>query len=169
MTDDDFAGLLSSEQERLRRIIRAVVFCGAATGDILQRSNLVAWEKRNTFVHGTNFRKWINTIVRYEILAHRRDKIRRKETVLSEQAEEKLFVTEDANDSDEIAKALQGCLQALREEDRVLLRNRYSGKNTLRAYAEEAGRSEAGIRVSLHRLRKALKACVEAKIKNEQG
>ena len=45
MTDDDFAGLLSSEQERLRRIIRAVVFCGAATGDILQRSNLVAWEK----------------------------------------------------------------------------------------------------------------------------
>ena len=75
MTDDDFAGLLSSEQERLRRIIRAVVFCGAATGDILQRSNLVAWEKRNTFVHGTNFRKWINTIVRYEILAHRRDTV----------------------------------------------------------------------------------------------
>ena len=169
MTDDDFAGLLSSEQERLRRIIRAVVFCGAATGDILQRSNLVAWEKRNTFVHGTNFRKWINTIVRYEILAHRRDRIRRKETVLSEQAEEKLFVTEDANGSDEIAKALRGCLQALREKDRVLLRNRYSGNHTLRAYAEEAGRSEAGIRVSLHRLRKALKACVEAKIKNEQG
>ena len=167
MTDDDFAGLLSSEQERLRRIIRAVVFCGAATGDILQRSNLVAWEKRNTFVHGTNFQKWINTIVRYEILAHRRDRARRKETVLSEQAEEMLFVTENADDSDETAKALRGCLKALREEDRVLLRNRYSGKNTLRAYAEETGRSEAGIRVSLYRLKKALKACVEAKINHD--
>ena len=168
MTDDDFAGLLSSEQERLRRIIRAVVFCGAATGDILQRSNLVAWEKRNTFVHGTNFRKWINTIVRYEILAHRRDKTRRKETVLSEQAEEMLFVTDDGVDEgDETTKALRGCLESLREEDRVLLWNRYSGKNTLRAYAEETGRSEAGIRVSLHRLRKALKACVETKMKNE--
>ena len=168
MTDDDFAGLLSSEQERLRRIIRAVVFCGAATGDILQRSNLVAWEKRNTFVHGTNFRGWINTIVRYEILAHRRDRARRKETVLSEKTEEMLFVTDDVvDDSDETANALRDCLNALRDEDRVLLRNRYSGKNTLRAYAEETGRSEAGIRVSLHRLRKALKACVEAKMKHE--
>ncbi|MBT6459382.1 MAG: hypothetical protein HOK57_06105, partial [Planctomycetaceae bacterium] len=92
-------------------------------------------------------------------------KTRRKETVLSEQAEEMLFVTDDGVDEgDETTKALRGCLQALREEDRVLLENRYSGKNTLRAFAEEAGRSEAGVRVSLHRLRKALKACVEAKM-----
>jgi DNA-directed RNA polymerase specialized sigma24 family protein len=78
-----------------------------------------------------------------------------------------LFVTENADDSDETAKALRGCLKALREEDRVLLRNRYSGKNTLRAYAEETGRSEAGIRVSLYRLKKSLKACVEAKVNRE--
>jgi len=105
--------------------------------------------------------------VRYEILAHRRDKTRRKETVLSEQAEEMLFVTDGVDEGDETTKALRGCLESLREEDRVLLRNRYSGKNTLRAYAEETGRSEAGIRVSLHRLRKALKACVEAKVNRE--
>ena len=86
---------------------------------------------------------------------------------------EEVEFTKDANkddgvdEGDETTKALRGCLESLREEDRVLLRNRYSGKNTLRAYAEETGRSEAGIRVSLHRLRKALKACVETKMKNE--
>ena len=45
MADDDFAELLASEQNRLRRVIRSVVLCGAATADILQRGNLIAWEK----------------------------------------------------------------------------------------------------------------------------
>ena len=60
---DDYAEL-ASEQNRLRRVIRSIVFCGAATADILQRVNLIAWEKQKEFEQGTNFRNWINAIVR---------------------------------------------------------------------------------------------------------
>jgi len=166
MADDDFEVLLASEQNRLRRVIRSVVLCGAATADILQRANLIAWEKRTEFGEGTNFRGWINAIVRYEILAHRRDKARKRETMLSKETEELLFVTDDRFEKKlEIeAHALRDCLKVLRERDRALLRERYSGEKTLRAYAEKTGRSEAGLRVTLHRLRQTLKKCVESRM-----
>ena len=82
MADDYFAELLASEQNRLRRVIRSIVFCSEATADILQRVNLIAWEKQNEFEQETNFRSWINAIVRYEIIAHRRDRARKKEIML---------------------------------------------------------------------------------------
>ena len=166
MADDDFAELLASEQNRLRRVIRSVVLCGATTADILQRANLIAWEKRTEFGEGTNFRSWINVIVRYEILAHRRDKARKKETMLSEETEELLFVTDESFEKklEEEAHALRDCLKVLREHDRALLRERYSGEKTLRAYAEKTGRSEAGLRVTLFRLRQTLKKCVESRM-----
>ena len=100
MADDYFAEILASEQNRLRRVIRSVVLCGATTVDILQRANLIAWEKRTEFEEGTNFRRWINAIVRYEILAHRRDQARKKETMLSRETEELLFVTDDGCEGD---------------------------------------------------------------------
>ena len=169
MPDDDFAELLACEQNRLRRVIRSVVLCNATTADILQRANLIAWKKRHEFGEGTNFRGWINAIVRYEILAHRRDRARKKEIMLSRETEELLFVTNDGfeGDLETEALALRDCLEALREQDRVLLMERYSGEKTLRTYAGKMGRSEAGLRVTLHRLRQALKKCVKLRMSKE--
>ncbi len=169
MPDDDFAELLAFEQNRLRRVIRSVVLCNATTADILQRANLIAWKKRHEFGEGTNFRGWINAIVRYEILAHRRDRARKKEIMLSRETEELLFVTNDRFPSDLETEelALKDCLETLREQDRALLMERYSGEKTLRRYAERTGRSEAGLRVTLHRLRQALKKCVKLRMSKE--
>ena len=100
MADDYFAELLASEQNRLRRVIRSIVFCSAATADILQRVNLIAWEKQNEFEQETNFRNWINAIVRYEILAHRRDRARKKEIMLSEETAELMFLSNDDVEDD---------------------------------------------------------------------
>ncbi|MDO7688015.1 MAG: sigma-70 family RNA polymerase sigma factor [Pirellulales bacterium] len=170
MADDDFAELLASEQNRLRRVIRSVVLCSATTADILQRANLIAWKKRNDFEAGTKFRGWINAIVRYEILAHRRDRARKKEIMLSEETEELLFLANDnlEDDREGEAQALRECVETLREQDRALLRERYSSAGTLQAYAEKTGRSVAGLRVTLHRLRQALKKCVEARLSVNQ-
>ena len=169
MADDNFAELLASEQKRLRRVIRSVVLCNATTADILQRANLIAWKKRHEFGEGTNFRGWINAIIRYEILAHRRDRARKKEIMLSRETEDLLFVSDNGfeGDLETEALALRDCLEALREQDRALLKERYSGEKTLRTYAEETGRSEAGLRVTLHRLRRALKKCVKLRMSKE--
>ncbi len=166
MADDYFAELLASEQNRLRRVIRSIVFCSAATADILQRVNLIAWEKQNEFEQETNFRNWINAIVRYEILAHRRDRARKKEIMLSEETAELMFLSNDdvEDDREGEAEALKECIKTLREEDRALLRERYSNTGTLKVYAEKTGRSEAGLRVTLHRLRQALRKCVKLRL-----
>lgn len=171
MADDYFAELLASEQTRLRRVIRSIVFCSATTADILQRVNLIAWEKQNEFEQETNFRSWINAIARYEILAHRRDRTRKKEIMLSEKTAELMFLSNDDVDDDREgeAEALKECIKTLREQDRLLLRERYSGSGTLQAYAEKTGRSEAGLRVTLHRLRQALKKCVNSRLSMNQN
>ena len=166
MADDYFAELLASEQNRLRRVIRSIVFCSEATADILQRVNLIAWEKQNEFEQETNFRNWINAIVRYEILAHRRDRARKKEIMLSEETAELMFLSNDnvEDDREGEAEALKECIKTLREEDRALLRERYSSTGTLKVYAEKTGRSEAGLRVTLHRLRQALRKCMKSRL-----
>ncbi|MEO2000080.1 MAG: sigma-70 family RNA polymerase sigma factor [Pirellulales bacterium] len=171
MADDYFAELLASEQNRLRRVIRSVVFCSATTADILQRVNLIAWKKRNDFGEETNFRSWMNAIVRYELLAHRRDRARKKESMLSEETEELLFQTNDDLEDDRVgeAQALRECVKTLRKQDRALLMERYSGAGTLQAYAEKTGRSAAGLRVTLHRLRQALKKCVQVRLSTNDG
>ena len=170
MADDYFAELLASEQNRLRRVIRSIVFCSAATADILQRVNLIAWEKQNEFEQETHFSHWINAIVRYEILAYRRDRVRKKEVMLSEETAELLFLSNDdvEDDREGEVEALKGCIKTLREEDRALLRERYSSTATLKQYAEKTGRSEAGLRVALHRLRQALRKCVKSRLSMNQ-
>ncbi len=86
--------------------------------------------------------------------------------MLSEETEELLFLANDdlEDDREGEAQALRECVETLREQDRALLRERYSSAGTLQAYAEKTGRSVAGLRVTLHRLRQALKKCVEARL-----
>jgi RNA polymerase sigma-70 factor (ECF subfamily) len=89
--------------------------------------------------------------------------------MLSRETEKLLFVTNDGfeGDLETEALALRDCLEALREQDRALLMERYSDEKTLRTYAEKTGRSEAGLRVTLHRLRQALKKCVKLRMSKE--
>ena len=95
---------------------------------------------------------------------------RAKEIMLSEETAELMFLSNDdvEDDREGEAEALKECIKTLREEDRALLRERYSSTGTLKVYAEKTGRSEAGLRVTLHRLRQSLRKCVKSRLSMNQ-
>lgn len=162
---------LDVEQPFLAAVVRSVVPRPDAAADIVQRVNLAIWKKAADFQPGTSFRRWALAFVRYELLAYRRTLARNREVMLTSEAES-LLVSHAADSPDsemgERQRALRDCLAGLRAEDMRLLQARYEQAETLEASAARLGRSVGGLRVSLHRLRKSLKACVEQRLGSDQ-
>lgn len=159
---------LDAEQPFLMAIVRRVIPGPDQAADVVQRVNLAIWKKRGDFQPGTSFRSWALAFVRYELLAYRRNLARSREVMLSPEAEE-LLVSRAASspvcDVGDREQALRKCLELLRPEQLRLLQARYERAEPLEEAAERLGRSVGGMRVSLHRLRKSLKDCVEKKLR----
>ncbi len=173
--ESQFQDLLQAAQPFLKVAIRAVVVDTDLSMEILQRVNLAIWEKRQKFEPGTSFQHWAMAFVRFEILAVRRDFARNREQLFSATAEETAYEASSFFSSIEIdaverlnaeRAALQACLETLGEKEQELLRVRYQDQKSLKDYASETGRSEGGLRVSLHRLRQAIRRCVESRLEN---
>ena len=77
-------------------------------------------------------------------------------------------LTSRATDLDVRQSALQGCLENLRPAQRDLIRHRYVHRTLLKEYAEDVGRSVGGLKVTLHRIRTALAACIEQKLASQE-
>jgi RNA polymerase sigma-70 factor (ECF subfamily) len=63
--------------------------------------------------------------------------------------------------------ALDGCLEEMPEEHRALVRMRYEQAFSCESIAERANKSTRAIYMKLHRLRHALRDCVEMKLSEE--
>ena len=57
-------------------------------------------------------------------------------------------------------RALDKCLGRLEEKERQLVEHRYFSGSTLEAFSTRCGRSADSLRVSLFRIRAALKKCI---------
>ena len=58
-------------------------------------------------------------------------------------------------------ETLGRCMQALKPKEQQLVHARYSKSTTLEAYASQVGSTAGSMKVSLHRIKKKLKFCVE--------
>lgn len=166
--DASFVTLLTASQLSLLLYVRSLMPGDPAAQDVAQQANATIWEKRAEFELGTNFKAWAFSIARYEVLNRRKQQSRDARLVFSEDLERTIAV-ELAEAPDEIQRrqeALRGCLQKLRSQDRELLLHRYSSRTTLAEYSGLVGRSVGGLKVTLHRLRSALLACIEAELQS---
>jgi RNA polymerase sigma-70 factor (ECF subfamily) len=71
-------------------------------------------------------------------------------------------------DTESRHEALRVCLDRLRAEDRMLILNRYIADQNLDLLARESGRKKDSLKVSLHRIRAVLKACMNRRIQPGQ-
>lgn len=139
--------------------------------DVLQKTNLVLWNKHAQFTPGTSFRAWAFKIARYEMLHHLRS-LRRDGWV---PLDENLMETIAGELPDELAPAhermaaLEHCLRKIRPEDRQLLENRYTKGRALDDFALATGRSVSSLSVTLFRLRAALRQCIERRLVPKGG
>jgi len=166
-----FVAQLTEHQLALQLYVRSLLPGDLAAGDVTQQANTKIWEKRSEFELGTNFKAWAFSIVRFEVLNYRKKQARDARLVFSGELEE--VIESEMAEADlclqKRHEALRECISKLRLVDRQLLMHRYSSRGTLAEFAEVVGRSLGGLRVTLHRLRSALLACMKRRLGTEEA
>ena len=167
--DSEFVALLTEHQAALRLYVASLLPGDPSAADVSQLANSTIWKKRSDFELGTNFKAWIFSIARYEVLNYRktqaRDRLVFSEELLDIMAEEMPQLSDDMA-SRQIA--LKGCLDNLKSSERELILHRYFEDTSLKDYAAQINRSVGGLKVTLHRIRTKLQSCIEQKILVEE-
>lgn len=163
----EFEELLISHQRSLLYYIKSLVSNHHEGEDLLQKVNLILWQKRANFEAGSNFRAWSFSIARLEVLNQLRRQ-RRDQRVFSDRPNhESLPVFEPAAGmkDEALLGALKDCLGRLSSQDQELLFVRYATDRPLKEYAENLGRSPGTLKARLFRIREHLKKSIEARLR----
>lgn len=138
--------------------------------DIQQDTNLVLWQKFDTFEPGTSFHAWASKVAYYQVLKWRegrgRDAASLDPSVMKLLADDAQAMVENA---DARRDALRSCLTKLRDADRELIQQRYAPGSTGRAIAQQLGRPENSVYKSISRIRAALLVCIENTLNDEDA
>ena len=162
----EFVSQIARYQSALHAYIISLMPGMDGVDDVLQETNLVLWEKRRTFEPGSNFRAWACAIARFRVMGHRRKLARQGFQLFDDDLAEQL-ATECEAEPEELSErvhALEHCLGHLQEKERALIEFRYFSDSQLEEYAAQCGRPVESLRVSLFRIRAALKKCITGEL-----
>ena len=135
------------------------------TLEVLQRTNLVIWQKAADYQPGTSFEAWAFTIARFQLMAWRKNQSRNRlvfsDTVYEQidSKSEKPEVSDDAR-----VDVLKECVQQLNVDESKLLEQRYQEDLPLDTIASTMNMSLDAIGMRLSRIRKKLGQCIQRKI-----
>ena len=159
----EFVSLMVQHQRTLLAFILGLMPVRADAEEILQRTNVILWKKRDDFELGTSFRSWAFTVARWETRAFVREKGRKSWLVYDDEVASLLadrLASVPVPGLGERAVALRRCLSGLSPEHRALIVARYQEGLSFGECAERFDRSEGGLRVTLHRLKTTLRRCI---------
>lgn len=162
----EFVCLIARHQASLHAFIISLMPGLDGVDDVLQETNMVLWEKRGSYEPGTDFRAWACTIARFKTMAHRRKIARLGIRSFDDDLLDVLAAECEASpdELDEKLRALEKCLGRLNEPERGLIEHRYYSATGLDEFAARSGRPVESLRVSLFRIRAALKKCISAEL-----
>lgn len=167
MSDDsaEFIRLLTDHQVDLQAFILSSLGDYANTLDVLQRTNVVLWQKVDQFRAGSPFLPWALKIAKFEILAYMRAR-RRDRHVFSPEVVELMVDTaiERSAELSPRSDALRQCIKELPERSREFLRIRYAQEQSVKQISEKTGRSIDAVKSLYHRIRIALARCIDRKV-----
>jgi RNA polymerase sigma-70 factor (ECF subfamily) len=134
--------------------------------DVLQETNLVMWRRMETFTPGTDFGAWARRCAYFQAMAFLRDR-KRGPSLLGEELLAMIAEEEEATPGDEYERklALRDCLGRLDDGQRRLIKCRYHDRVPVRKLAEDHGKSESAIKMTLMRIREMLQVCIDSKLK----
>ncbi|HEY1120862.1 MAG TPA: sigma-70 family RNA polymerase sigma factor [Haloferula sp.] len=163
----EFEELLIAHQRSLLLYIKSLVTNHHEAEDLLQRANMILWQKRANFESGSNFRAWSFTIARLEVLNQLRQQRRDQRVFSDRQNFESSPVFDPAAEGDDEAMlhALKDCLERLSSKDQELLFVRYATDQPLKEYAENLRRSPGTLKARLFQIRENLKKSIEARLR----
>lgn len=161
---DAFVRLLARNHRPLYAYILSLLPNWADADDVLQETTLRLWEQFEKFEEGTDFGAWSRAVARFQVMTRQKQKSRQQER-FSDVFLDQLEGARTA-DTDDLGRhdALLRCIDRLTSEDRELLADYYAPDVVVADVAARRGRTVGSLRVSLHRLRRALRDCVERRI-----
>jgi RNA polymerase sigma-70 factor (ECF subfamily) len=138
--------------------------------DVLQDTNVDLWSRADEYDFDRPFLPWAFAFARNRVLAHRKSQSRSR-LLFSDAAMARIEAecAELAGTADARLTALQKCLQKLNSRQAHLIRERYSGKATVKSIAAQMGETAHNVASQLHRARKQLGRCVNATLAAEEG
>jgi RNA polymerase sigma-70 factor (ECF subfamily) len=153
------------EDAVVRAYVRAVTRGHRETEDVIQEVWKVVCLKIGDYDDQRPFRAWVLGITRLQLLKWRQEQARSREIlmpdlteVLSETAEQ------HRTELDLRRQYLRECLAGVPAKGRHVLELKYFGELKIAAVASRLRKSVAAVEMSLVRLRRLLRACIEQKL-----
>ena len=135
------------------------------TLEVLQRANLVIWQKAADYRPGTSFEAWTFTIARFQVMAWRKN-LARNRLVFSDTVYEQIDGKTESSEVDEDTRVsvLKDCVKQLNVDEIKLLEQRYREDRPLATIASTMNMSLDAIGMRLSRIRKKLGQCIQQKL-----
>jgi RNA polymerase sigma-70 factor (ECF subfamily) len=163
-----FVQEIAEHQNRIYGYIFSMLGDHTATSDVVQETNLVLWRKKDRFKTGAAFLPWAFAIARLQVLAYVRDRKRSRQVLDAELIELISDETQQqATQIDGVRLALRSCLSELSSRNRDLIQTRYFQSTPVADVALKFDRGVSDIKVTLMRLRRKLRECVERHLVGE--
>lgn len=169
-TVERFVLLLAQHEVRIFNCILSLLPRWSDAEEVYQDCSMVLWRRFDEFDPNTDFAKWACHVAYLTAMNYRRKQHREKvffsneflDLVASQRAEK-------ADLLDHRRAALEGCLEKLPPRDRDLLRQRYTGQQTIRSLAADAGQTSKSYYRWLDRIRQRLLDCIRQVTAEQAG
>lgn len=161
-----FRALVLELQGDLRVYLSAFDVAAGLAEEVLQATFVTAYHKIHLYTPQGAFRAWLKTIARNHLLKELREQRRhalvRGDDVLGALATSALEDLEREGEIEAHTHRLRQCIERLPRPSRELVEGRYLQQLSTAVLASQCRRTEVWVRVTLCRIRKSLRQCMEA-------
>jgi RNA polymerase sigma-70 factor, ECF subfamily len=155
---------VEGEREILRYILRLVPDLDDAR-EILQETAVDLWRKFDRYDPACAFAPWACGFAFRCVLKHREQQARRAKCLSIESLD---LIAAERSEKDGLLedrrRALERCLQQLRDDDRLVVEHRYARQMSVAEIAGTTGRNTSALYKALERIRRQLLECVNRRL-----
>ncbi|MBI3857719.1 MAG: sigma-70 family RNA polymerase sigma factor [Planctomycetes bacterium] len=171
-SQDAFSQLVRQYQAKVRCYLGRFVRGADVVEDLAQETFIAAYRSLPGYKQQSSLALWLLGIARNLALKHLRDEQRRRsheteslEAAISRWTEERLDGDEAGVDRhEEVVAALRTCMDGLQKHSAGMIRDAYFRGRTAAEIAQESGKTEGAVWVTMMRIRQTLRECIGAQI-----
>ena len=171
-SSEAFTRLVRLYQAKVRSYLGRFVRGNEAVDDLAQETFIAAYRGPAGFKEKSSFSLWLLGIARNLALKHLREEQRRREQEADSfeaayvRWSQERMETEEASVErhEQVVAALRSCIDRLQKNSADLIQDAYFKGRTAAEIAEESGKTEGAVWVTMMRIRQALRTCIGTQI-----